>query len=64
MVPEDAIAAAVAWLFRNARIVAEPSGAITTAAVQLGLGHPQGKVVAIVTGGNVAPDKFAHYIKT
>lgn len=61
-VPEEAIADAVAWLFRNARIVAEPSGAITTAAVQLGLGHPQGKAVAIVTGGNVAPEKFAEYI--
>ena len=61
-VSEADIAAAVAWLFRNARIVAEPSGAITTAAVSLGLGHPVGKVVAIVTGGNVAPEKFAKYI--
>lgn len=61
-VGEDDIAKAVSWLFKNARIVAEPSGAITTAAVQLGLGHPTGKVVAIVTGGNVAPEKFAKYI--
>ncbi len=62
IVSEAEIAAAVRWLFRNARIVAEPSGAITTAAVSLGLGHPTGKVVAIVTGGNVAPEKFAKYI--
>jgi threonine dehydratase len=61
-VPEDAIAAAVAWLFRNARLVVEPSGAVTTAAVQLGLGHPEGKVVVVVSGGNVAPEKFAAYI--
>ncbi len=61
-VSEAEIAAAVGWLFRNARIVAEPSGAIATAAVSLGLGHPTGKVVAIVTGGNVAPEKFAKYI--
>jgi len=61
-VSEADIAAAVAWLFKHARIVAEPSGAITTAAVHLGLGHPVGKVVAIVTGGNVAPEKFAKYI--
>jgi len=61
-VGEADIAAAVAWLFKHARIVAEPSGAITTAAVHLGLGHPAGKVVAIVTGGNVAPEKFAQYI--
>jgi len=61
-VPEDAIASAVAWLFRNARLVVEPSGAVTTAAVTLGLGHPQGKVVAVVSGGNVAPESFAKYI--
>lgn len=61
-VGEADIAAAVGWLFKHARIVAEPSGAITTAAVHLGLGHAAGKVVAIVTGGNVAPDKFAKYI--
>jgi len=63
-VGEDDIAAAVSWLFKNARIVAEPSGAVTTAAVQLGLGHATGKVVAIVTGGNVAPEKFAKYISS
>jgi threonine dehydratase len=61
-VPEDAIAAAVQWLFRNARLVVEPSGAVTTAAVRLGLGHPQGKVVAVVSGGNVAPEAFANYV--
>jgi len=61
-VGEEDIADAVSWLFKYARIVAEPSGAITTAAISLGLGHPTGKVVAIVTGGNVAPEKFAQYI--
>jgi threonine dehydratase len=63
-VPEDAIASAVGWLFRHARLVVEPSGAVTTAAVRLGLGHPQGKVVAIVSGGNVAPEAFAKYVTT
>ena len=61
-VGEDDIAKAVGWLSRHARIVAEPSGAITTAAVNLGLGHPTGKIVAIVTGGNVAPEAFAKYV--
>jgi threonine dehydratase len=61
-VGEDDIAGAVAWLSRNARLVAEPSGAVTTAAVHLGLGHPTGKIVAIVTGGNVAPEAFASYL--
>src|SRR5687768_11625061 len=61
-VDEEDIARAVAWLSRNARLVAEPSGAITTAAANLGLGHPTGKIVAIVTGGNVAPEAFAKYL--
>jgi threonine dehydratase len=64
-VPDDAIARAVAWLFRHARLVAEPSGAITTAAIMLGLGNvdpSRGSVVAIVSGGNVEPEKYARYI--
>ena len=61
-VPDDAMAKAVAWLFRNARIVAEPSGAAATAAAMLGLGAPVGTVAAIVSGGNVQPDHFAKYI--
>lgn len=61
-VPDEAMAKAVAWLFRNGRIVAEPSGAAPTAAAMLGLGGPVGTVVAIVSGGNVQPDHFAKYI--
>ena len=64
-VGEEDIAANVAWLFRNARLVVEPSGAITTAAVALGLGHvdaSNGAVVAVVSGGNVAPEAFARYV--
>jgi len=64
-VDEAAIARAVAWLFRNARLVAEPSGAVTTAAFMLGLGHidaGKGPVVAVLSGGNVAPEAFANYI--
>lgn len=61
-VPDEAMAKAVGWLFRNGRIVAEPSGAAPTAAAMLGLGGPVGTVVAIVSGGNVQPDHFAKYI--
>src|SRR5918993_2504931 len=61
-VSEDEIAANVGWLFRNARLVVEPSGAVTTAAARLGLGHPTGKIVAVVSGGNVAPEAFAKYV--
>jgi threonine dehydratase len=62
-VGEDDIAQTVAWLFRNARLVVEPSGAVTTAAARLELGHATGKVVAIVSGGNVAPEAFAKYLQ-
>jgi threo-3-hydroxy-L-aspartate ammonia-lyase len=63
-VPDEAIARAVAWLFRHARLVVEPSGAAATAAVMLGLGHRGGAthVVAVVSGGNVAPEAFARYV--
>jgi threonine dehydratase len=63
-VPDEAIAKAVAWLFRHARLVVEPSGAAATAAVLLGLGNANGArhVVAVVSGGNVAPDAFAKYV--
>jgi threonine dehydratase len=56
---------AIAWLYRHARVVVEPSGAVTTAAVMLGLGgfdSAKGPVVAIVSGGNVEASKYAEYI--
>jgi threo-3-hydroxy-L-aspartate ammonia-lyase len=62
-VEEKDIAANVGWLFRHARLVVEPSGAVTTAAARLGLGHPQGTIVAVVSGGNVAPEAFAKYVQ-
>ena len=56
---------AIAWLYRNARLVVEPSGAVTTAAAMLGLGgiNPaNGPVVAIISGGNVEAQKYAEFI--
>jgi len=64
-VDDEDMVRAIGWLFRHARLVVEPSGSVTTAAVMLGLGgiNPsRGPVVAIVSGGNVEPDKFADYI--
>ena len=61
-VGDDSIAATVAWLFKNARLVVEPSGAVTTAAIANRQGHvdlSKGPVVAVVSGGNVAPEAFA-----
>ncbi len=58
-VTDGAIECMVPWLFRHARIVVEPSGAVAATAVALGLGRPRGEVVAIVSGGNVEPALFA-----
>jgi threo-3-hydroxy-L-aspartate ammonia-lyase len=60
-VTDEQIAAAVKWLYATAKIVAEPSGAATTAGV-LAYGEPPKHAVAVVSGGNVAPADFARYI--
>jgi threonine dehydratase len=49
---------AVLWLFANAKIVAEPSGAATVAAaLAMKLRRPA-PVVAVVSGGNIGMDKL------
>jgi len=62
-VDDPAIAEAVLWIFANAKIVAEPSGAATTAAVLSGIldaAFPvSGPIVAIVSGGNMAAERLA-----
>jgi threonine dehydratase len=49
---------AVLWLFSNAKIVAEPSGAATVAAALTAKPRLPGPVVAIVSGGNIGVDKL------
>jgi threonine dehydratase len=58
-VDDAAMVAAVRWLFHEARVVAEPSGAAAVAAA-LEAGEPG--AVAIVSGGNVDAHAFARYI--
>jgi threonine dehydratase len=64
-VDDPAIIDAVVWIFANAKIVAEPSGAATTAAVLAGpldaaLRSPiDGSIVAIVSGGNMGVERLA-----
>jgi threonine dehydratase len=60
-VSEREIAAAVKWLFDNANVVAEPSGAVSVAAVLRQRPGAAG-TVAIISGGNVAPEDYARYI--
>ena len=61
LVSEDDVALAMRALFERARLVVEGSGAAATAAllarrVQL---RPGARVAAIVSGGNVDPERFA-----
>jgi threonine dehydratase len=58
-VDDDAMIAAVRWLFHEARLVAEPSGA---AAVVAALRAGVAGAVAVVSGGNVDAAAYARYI--
>jgi threonine dehydratase len=66
-VDDAEIVKAVLWIFGNARIVAEPSGAATTAALLSGAldaaQRVSGPIVAVVSGGNIAPEKLADFAR-
>jgi threonine dehydratase len=63
-VPEEAIVDAIRWLFREARLVVEPSGAVTVAAIlQAGLPRAPG-TVAIISGGNVSAEDYVRYLRS
>ena len=61
-VQDEAIVAAVKWLFREARVVAEPSGAAAVAAALAVAGASTRGLVAVISGGNVDAADFARYI--
>ena len=61
-VSEDDIASALRWLFGDAKIVAEPSGAVTVAAAVRAAAAYAPPVVAIVSGGNLDPSVFVKYL--
>ena len=62
-VPEAEIAAAVRLIAEETRLVAEPSGALAPAAARFrareaGIAGLTGTVVAVVSGGNVDPERY------
>ncbi|MEU8247478.1 threonine/serine dehydratase [Nonomuraea sp. NPDC048916] len=61
-VSEDEIRRAMRHLFGSARLVAEPSGAVTTAAALAG-GFPAGRTVVVLSGGNVDPELYRQVIQ-
>jgi threonine dehydratase len=62
LVEEEEIADAVRWLAGESHVVAEPSGAASVAAARREQAPATGSVVAIVSGGNVAPDMLARLL--
>jgi threonine dehydratase len=67
-VTDDEIARAALWLFYEAKQVVEPSGAASVAAVLNAkegspLADRSKRIVAILSGGNVAPDTLAALAK-
>jgi threonine dehydratase len=62
-VTEDEIRAAVAVLARRGRLVAEPSGAVTTAAYLYHAAElPGRRFAAVVSGGNIDPALLAELL--
>ncbi len=60
---DQEVEAAVAFAWRELKLVVEPGGAIGLAALLAGRPHVKGKVVvAILSGGNVDPDLFSRII--
>jgi threonine dehydratase len=55
-VPDAATARAVRHLLDRMKLVAEPSGAITIAALLEGIVTPRGETVAVLSGGNIEWD--------
>jgi threonine dehydratase len=63
LVEDEEIADAVGWLARESHVVAEPSGAASVAAARRQQGQfGRGSVVAVVSGGNIAPDALARML--
>jgi threonine dehydratase len=66
-VTEAEIAAGVRLAAERSRLVVEPSGALSVAALafraeELGLDRVDGPVVAVVSGGNVDPERYRDYL--
>jgi len=64
-VSDEAIIEAVLWAFNRTKVVAEPSGAASLAAVLTGAvdsrGRIEGPIVAIVSGGNMGVEQLVEW---
>jgi threonine dehydratase len=64
LVSEDAIGEAVRWLFTEARLVAEPSGAVTVAAALQADRSQDERPVAVISGGNIGSEDYAKLLQS
>ena len=64
LVSEEAIGRAVAWLYRAAGVLAEPTGAVAVAGLLSGAvrAAASGVTAVVVTGGNVEPDVLDRFL--
>ncbi len=64
-VSEEAIVEAMRFCFSRMKIVIEPSGAVALAALRSGVVPAAGhRTVAVISGGNIAPEAFAALMTT
>ena len=60
---DEEVAAAVAFAFRELKLVVEPGGAVGLAALLAGRIDVRGKIaVAVLSGGNVDPELFSRLV--
>jgi len=62
-VSEEAVLEAMRWLALEAKLLVEPTGALTLAAVRAGMVIPDGPTVLVVSGGNVDPALAASVLR-
>jgi threonine dehydratase len=64
VIPDEAILDGLRFLVARARIVAEPAGAAAVGALLSGAvrARPGERVIAIVSGGNIDPERLAGYL--
>ncbi len=62
LVSEEEIEKAVLFLLQRCKLLVEPSGAVTVAALLFGKVRARGKVVAVLSGGNVAKETLLNLL--
>ena len=62
-VDDSEIRVAMRWLFAKHGLVAEGAGAAAVAAVLAGKVEPAGQLVVVISGRNIAADRYADVLR-